>query len=89
MSAARRKRVQFKVQADPQCKVSVAGSFNDWSPDKHVLKYKDGVFALSVLLPKGRYEYKFVIDGHWCVDPGCAEWSHNSYGSLNSVINVG
>ncbi|MBN1557696.1 MAG: isoamylase early set domain-containing protein [Lentisphaerae bacterium] len=89
MSVKGRKRVNFKVDADRRSRVAVAGTFNNWSPDKHVMKYKEGVFTLTTLLPKGRYEYKFVIDGQWCVDPRCREWTYNPYGSLNSVINVG
>ena len=48
---------------------------------------KDGTgeFACTVNLPKGKYEYKFVINGSWCADPECAEWVQNDMGTLNSV----
>lgn len=88
MKAPARKRVTFTIKADKGSKVSVAGSFNDWNHEKTQLKEKAGTFTKSVLLPKGRYEYKFVVNGIWTVDPDCADWVPNGHGSLNSVINV-
>jgi 1,4-alpha-glucan branching enzyme len=87
-SAATRKRVTLQIQAEPKCEVFVAGTFNKWSPTKNRLKEKDGLFTTTLLLAKGRYEYKFIIDNVWCADPECPEWTPNDQGSLNSVINV-
>ena len=84
-----RKRVKFEIQADEGSEVYVAGDFNDWSPKKNRLRLKDGVFAASVLLPKGKHQYKFIVNGDWCVDPNCGEWAPNGLGSLNSVRTVG
>lgn len=88
MKASPRKRVTFSVKAEPKSKVFVAGTFNDWSDTKTELKEKKGVFTKSILLDKGKYEYKFVINGIWTVDPNCADWSPNGHGSLNSVVNI-
>lgn len=88
MKAPARKRVKFAIKAAPKSKVSIAGSFNNWDPSNSELKYKDGVFQKSMLLDKGRYEYKFVVNGIWTVDPNCADWVPNGHGSLNSVIEV-
>jgi 1,4-alpha-glucan branching enzyme len=87
-SLAGKKRVTFKIETDPGSEVYICGSFNDWNPKKNKLRLKDGVYSTSILLPKGKYEYKFVIDGTWCVDPECTEWVQNSMGSLNSVVSV-
>ncbi len=85
---AKRRRVRFHISADEGSKVSVAGTFNGWNPDKHVLKQKDGTFALNILLEPGQYQYKFVVNGIWCVDPERSDWTANEYGSLNSVVTV-
>ncbi|OVE74022.1 hypothetical protein BVX94_01710 [bacterium B17] len=87
-TAVKRKRVKFELNADEDNTVYVAGSFNDWNPKKNKLKFKDGIFATSVLLPRGRYEYKFVVNDTWCVDPDCEEWAPNEMGSLNSIKTV-
>lgn len=85
-----RKRVVFCVRAEPGSKVYVAGTFNAWEPTSRLLadKLGDGQYSCIVTLPKGRYEYKFVINGVWCLDPECSEWVANNYGSLNSIFVV-
>jgi len=87
---AGKRRVVFQVAAEPGSTVSVAGSFNDWDAGVKVLSDKkgDGVFSTMVFLPPGRYEYKYVVNGQWCVDPKCPDWVPNNLGSLNSVVNV-
>ncbi len=85
---AGKKRVSFRIQADPGSQVHVAGTFNDWNPAKDKLKYTKGLYTGSLMLPKGRHEYKFIVDEVWCVDPQCPEWSPNGLGSLNSVVTV-
>jgi len=45
--------------------VAVAGSFNEWSVDRHPMKRsKNGDFSLALELPAGKeFEFRFVIDG--------------------------
>ena len=85
-----RRRVCFEVEADPGSRVAVAGSFNRWDPEKHVLKQKssDGHYQRVLFLPPGDYEYKFVIDGDWSADPNCEHFAANEFGTLNSVLHV-
>ncbi len=87
-SLAGKKRVKFQIKADKGAEVYVAGTFNGWNPKRNKLKYQDGSYSTSILLSKGRHEYKFVIDNVWCVDPECPEWTSNGLGALNSVVNV-
>ncbi len=86
----RAKRVTFQVCANPGSKVCIAGSFNDWNPEAHPLIDPTGTgeFAATLSLQPGTYEYKFVIDGTWCVDPACMEWTQNNLGTLNSIRKV-
>lgn len=83
-----KRRVKFEVEAEKGSNVFVAGTFNEWNPQKNKLKFRDGKYATSILLPRGRYEYKFIINDTWCVDPECTEWAPNGIGSLNSTITV-
>ncbi|MEG1788783.1 MAG: glycogen-binding domain-containing protein [Kiritimatiellia bacterium] len=80
-------RVAFSVRAEVGSKVFIAGCFNNWAPTAKQLVDKDGtgVYACSLNLPKGKYEYKFVINGTWCADPECTDWVQNAMGTLNSV----
>ena len=80
----------FAVEAEPQSEVAVAGTFNDWQPLPLAFKGsdEDAKFMKMIYLPAGKYEYKFLIDGIWSIDPNCPSWSPNEHGSLNSVVDV-
>jgi polygalacturonase len=45
----------------------LAGSFNHWN--KGAMKKEGNKFTASVGVRPGNYDYKFVVDGHWCIDP--------------------
>jgi len=83
-----RKRVKFGLHADSSSTVFLAGSFNDWAPDKRQLKHTENGHSATLLLPRGRYEYKFIVDGQWRIDPECLNRAPNLAGTWNSVINV-
>ena len=89
-AAPKTTRVTFRVRAEVGSKVFLAGSFNDWDPAAKAMADKDGTgeFTCTLSLPKGRYEYKFVINGTWCADPECKDWVGNDMNTINSVIVV-
>jgi hypothetical protein len=66
-------RVVFEYQAPAGTRsVHLAGSFNGWSTSPTPMEELDGNgrFMIAIQLDKGRYEYKFVLDGeHWETDP--------------------
>lgn len=84
------KRATFQVTASPKSSVALAGTFNQWDAKRHPMKDLDGTgtYTITLMLPKGEYEYKFVINGNWVVDPECRNWVRNSLGTLNSVLKV-
>lgn len=84
------KRVTFEVSANPNSDVYLAGTFNSWDAQRHQMKDTrgSGKYTITLMLPKGEYEYKFVINSNWVVDPECQDWTRNSFGTLNSVKKV-
>lgn len=84
------RRVAFTVRAEIGKPVYLAGSFNQWNPTGKKMsdKKKDGVYSTTVMLAPGEYEYKFVIDGVWCIDPENVDVVPNDHGTMNSVITV-
>jgi 1,4-alpha-glucan branching enzyme len=81
--------VRLSIRADSGARnVVVVGSFSDWKPVR-MRKQKDGSFVANVEVAPGSYEYKFIIDGNWLVDPDNSAWALNPYGTLNSVMVVG
>jgi len=85
-----RKRVVFQFTATTGSTIHVAGSFNGWSESAKQLKDKQGkgVYQAVCMLPKGEYEYKFIVDGVWQIDPANPNIKHNALGSLNSIVQV-
>jgi 1,4-alpha-glucan branching enzyme len=82
--------VTFTVHAEKGKSVYLAGEFNDWDPTAKKMTYKarSGLYAVTLKLPAGVYQYKFVIDGTWCADPENADSVANDQGTFNSVMTV-
>ncbi len=69
--------------------VCVAGTFNEWKPEKTPLKPAgNGRWKGSLSIGPGRYEYLFVVDGQWLPDPNARESVQNPFGGTNSVLVV-
>ncbi len=79
-------RFVFKPHSKVQ-KVEVAGDFSDWKPIP-LKKTKNGEYSTTVSLSSGRHEYKFQVDNQWMLDPDNLECANNSFGTLNSVVNI-
>lgn len=77
------------VQPDAHS-VVVVGDFNGWDPMRSPLQKRDnGVWATSLTLTPGRYNYMFLIDGtKWVADPLAGETSADGFGAKNSVLDV-
>jgi len=82
--------VLFTYKDENAEKVTIAGSFNNWDAGKQALiKNKYGVWYIVLPLPKGKIEYKFVIDGaQWVKDPDNKNTVPDPYGGENSVFEV-
>ncbi|WP_294479660.1 glycogen-binding domain-containing protein [uncultured Victivallis sp.] len=84
-----RRRVTFLLEDEPGKVVAVAGSFNEWLPDKQLVdKNGDGIYTGMMMLEPGVYEYKFVVNGEWRLDDRNPNFKPNDVGSLNSVLVV-
>jgi len=84
------KSVAFTIHADKGKSVYLAGEFNNWNPTAKKMTYKaaSGIYATTVKLVPGTYQYKFVLDGTWCADPENINAVANDQGTFNSVITV-
>lgn len=88
--------VAFTCNSETADNIFLAGSFNGWDPtDTPMLRGEDGHWNVSLELAPGRYEYKFVVDGEWCCEPGCSALSvkcahciMNEFGTMNRVQEV-
>jgi hypothetical protein len=82
------REVRFTLEgfADAK-KVSVAGSFNNWSAQADKLKRVGGKWVCETEVEPGTVTYKFVVDGRWILDPANKETKQDG-DNINSVMKV-
>lgn len=82
--------VRLIFHADDARTVHVAGSWNNWDPEAlPLLPSGDGTFSAIVALPRGRYEYLFVLDGdRWVLDPAAPLVVEDGFGQRNAVLEI-
>ena len=70
--------------------ILIAGSFNNWDPMIHHLSEDpEGLWKIVIPLPRGRYQYMFVIDRTvWIPDPGSEMTIEDGFGQKNSLLVV-
>ena len=68
--------------------VFVSGSFDDWK-EKHPLSYNQtmGKWTCTLKIKKGKYFYKYIIDGNWEINP-IEQNVRGNDGITNNIINV-
>ena len=82
--------VVFAARFEDAKKVLIAGDFNNWTPASTPMTSSPipGMWRMSLPLPRGRYRYRFVVDGKWVTDPNNQYVETNQFGELNNVIEV-
>ncbi len=81
--------VQFLYDAPDAQSVSVAGSFNEWNTSASPMSMNDdGIWTVTVKLPPGKHQYKFVVDGNWYFDPDHSNLMDDGYGGSNSLVEI-
>ena len=78
------------VYVDAQAReVCLAGSFNQWSCESHCMVASGHNWSIELLLPPGRYQYAFVVNGvKWQIDPDALLTEDDGFGTRNSVLIV-
>ncbi|MFH1619321.1 MAG: hypothetical protein ABIG11_05385 [bacterium] len=62
--------VKFRLMAPAAKSIKIAADFNKWTPDSlPMTRLKDGSWETLVPLPHGCYNYVYVIDGAYMIDP--------------------
>ena len=81
--------ISFKLDFPQPKKVEITGSYDNWSSLRN-LKYNNKLnkWEIDLNLRKGKYYYKFLIDGkYWKINP--FEHYHKEYnGIVNNVLYI-
>ncbi|MCK4549408.1 MAG: hypothetical protein KAU49_04535, partial [Candidatus Krumholzibacteria bacterium] len=86
------KQVTFRFQPviSGVTNIFLAGTFNDWNDSKTKMTDEDGdgAYEVTLMLPVGRHQYKYVVDGNWMTDEEADDFEEDGFGGKNSVIVV-
>ena len=82
--------VTMRLHAPEAHRVAVAGTFNKWKTDAHVLtKQENGTWTISLPLQPGEHSYMFIVDGKaWVTDPNAEAYRDDGFGNKNAVMRV-
>jgi len=86
--------VLFDLYAPGAHEVYLAGDFNQWNTETIEMQPgQDGNWLATLVLPRGRHEYKYFTDGEWTCGSdltahGTSKCVVNAFGTLNCVIDV-
>ncbi|PLX44131.1 MAG: hypothetical protein C0609_06370 [Deltaproteobacteria bacterium] len=83
--------VMFEVHAPEARRVELVGSFNEWRKGEILLDGPDasGHWVASVELPRGHYEYFFLVNGsELMTDPMAAAFRPDGFGRENAIIEL-
>ena len=58
-------------------------------PNINPLSEKDGLYTVTLYLKRGKYSYKFVVDGNWITDENAEDFIDDGFGGENSIIYIG
>ncbi|NTV12963.1 MAG: glycoside hydrolase family 13 [Desulfobulbaceae bacterium] len=87
--SSERPSTEFSLFAPEAKEVLLTGEFCNWDGEGcRMRRFKDGSWKKSLKLKPGRYEYRFVVDGHWWTDPENPERQQNPFGQDNSVLII-
>jgi beta-lactamase regulating signal transducer with metallopeptidase domain len=68
--------------------VAVAGTFNGWNQSQYLFERVGDEWICKLPLPAGTYQYKFIVDGNWLVDPTNPTIVRDRRGFENSQLVV-
>jgi 1,4-alpha-glucan branching enzyme len=83
--------VRFVLMRSDALSVSLAGSFNQWSPSSHPLVRQKGggPWTIVVPLPPGEHTFMYVVNGSEWVSPPLAEdYVDDGFGAKNGIVVV-
>ena len=70
-------------------RVFIAGTFNNWNEkDTEAYFVEDGIWEAVLELNPGIYEYKFIVDGNWVIDPNAFAYVDDGFGGKNGAFEV-
>ncbi len=68
--------------------VVLTGTFNAWNQSQLLFAREGDEWVCRVELDPGVYQYKFIVDGDWLLDPSNPDTAEDEAGNVNNMIEV-
>ena len=68
--------------------VFITGSFLEWNKRLKMHKNKNNIFEVELFLPKGKYEFKFIVDGSWKCSSNYQQIKDDRGNNNNFIDNI-
>ena len=68
--------------------VVLTGSFNNWNQSQLLFGREGGDWVCRIDLDPGVYQYKFIVDGNWLLDPANPDTAEDEAGNVNNVLEI-
>ncbi|HRY98206.1 MAG TPA: alpha-amylase family glycosyl hydrolase [Bacteroidales bacterium] len=81
--------LRFDPQGKQYSEVTVVGEMNAWDPRATPMEWSGRAWEVMLMLEPGQYQYQFVADGQWVLDPAAVKQVPNGIGGTNSQMEVG
>jgi hypothetical protein len=79
----------FRLKGYPEASLVVlTGTFNNWSQSQLLFAREGDEWVCRVDLDPGVYQYKFIVDGDWLLDPSNPDTAEDEAGNVNNVLEV-
>jgi hypothetical protein len=79
----------FRLKGYPDASVLVlTGTFNNWNQSQLRFGREGDEWVCRLDLDPGVYQYKFVVDGDWLLDPSNPDTAEDEAGNVNNVLEV-
>jgi len=86
---SREGNITFKLNGFGDARiVAVAGTFNGWNQSQYLFERSGNEWICRINLPPGKYQYKFIVDGNWLVDPNNPTVVQDQRGFENSQLII-
>jgi hypothetical protein len=77
----------WTLNPDPKTKMEIAGTFNSWQRVPMTYERATGNWVFNIELPLGHYQYKYIVNDEWKVDPS-KPTEYDNVGNLNNKLDV-
>ena len=80
------KPIVFRYANSSARKVAVVGTFNKWNPEANPMEQMvDGTWQIIIEVPRGHFEYHFLVDNAPVLDPERGTVSDGNGGKHNLI----